>query len=87
MCEVIFLSFLLLFFGAKGVCRNQTPIQNIALTGNIGSKYDGSLCNLVLQKPIQPQTRETPQMTCLQQLRDMQSARELAADSLFLYAI
>jgi hypothetical protein len=76
-----------MFLGAKGVSRNKTPIQNITLKGNIGSKYDGSLCNLDLQKPIQPQTRETPQMTCSQQLCDMQSARELAADSLFLYAI
>jgi hypothetical protein len=77
-----FHSLLLLFFGAKGVSRNKTPIQNITLTGNIGSKYDGSLCNLVLPKPIQPQPRETPQRTCSQPLRDKQSARELPADSL-----
>jgi hypothetical protein len=25
--------------GAKGVSRNKTPKQNIALTGNMGSKY------------------------------------------------
>ena len=82
ICEVIFLLFAFVaVLGREGVSRHKTPIQNITLTGNIGSKHDGSLCNLVLPKPIRPQTRKPPQLTCWQPLRDMHSARELPADS------